>query len=37
MALGRQIGAAPAPGSGAERFGVLIQKLAARRLRARAK
>ena len=37
MALGRQIGAAPAPGSGAERFGVQMQKLAARRLRARTK
>jgi predicted ester cyclase len=33
MAVGRQIGAAPAPGSGAERFGVLMQRLAARRLR----
>lgn len=37
MALGRQIGAAPPPGSGGERFGVLMQKLAARRMRARAK
>ena len=37
MALGRQIGAAPAPGSRAERFGVLMQRLAARRLRAKPK
>jgi SnoaL-like domain len=37
MATGRQIGAAPLPGSGGERFGVLLQKLAARRLRAQAK
>ena len=37
MALGRQIGAAPLPGSGGERLGVLLQKLAARRLRAQAK
>jgi steroid delta-isomerase-like uncharacterized protein len=35
MALGRQIGAAPAPGSGGERLGVLMQKLAARRQRGR--
>jgi steroid delta-isomerase-like uncharacterized protein len=37
MALGRQIGAAPAPGSGGERFGVLMQRLAARRLRTKTK
>lgn len=37
MSLGRQIGAAPAPGSGGERFGVLMQRLAARRLRAKSK
>jgi steroid delta-isomerase-like uncharacterized protein len=37
MALGRQIGAAPAPGSGGERFGVLMQRLVARRLRGKAK
>jgi steroid delta-isomerase-like uncharacterized protein len=36
MSLGRQIGAAPPPGSGGERFGVLIQRLAARRLRTKA-
>ena len=37
MAVGRQIGAAPAPGSIGERVGVLMQKLAARRLRSRAR
>ena len=37
MAMGRQIGAAPLPGSAGERFGVLLQKLVARRLRAQAK
>lgn len=37
MAMGRQIGAAPLPGSGAERFGVWLQKLAARRQRGQAK
>jgi steroid delta-isomerase-like uncharacterized protein len=37
MGLGRQIGAAPAQGSGAERFGVLMQRLAARRMRAKTK
>jgi steroid delta-isomerase-like uncharacterized protein len=37
MDLGRQIGAAPAPGSGGERFGVLMQRLAARRFRAQTK
>ena len=36
MGLGRQIGAAPLPGSGGERVGVLMQRLAARRLRAKA-
>jgi steroid delta-isomerase-like uncharacterized protein len=33
MAVGRQIGAAPQPGSGAERLGVLMQRLAARKMR----
>jgi steroid delta-isomerase-like uncharacterized protein len=37
MSLGRQIGAAPAPGSGSERFGVLMQRFAARRFRAKSK
>jgi hypothetical protein len=36
MALGRQIGGAPEPGSGPERLGVLMQRLAARRMRRRA-
>ena len=36
MSLGRQIGAAPPAGSRAERFGVQVQRLAARRQRARA-
>jgi steroid delta-isomerase-like uncharacterized protein len=35
MALGRQIGAAPPPGTGGERFGVMMQRLIARRLRAK--
>lgn len=34
--VGRQIGAAPAPGTGAERFGVFLQKRAARKMRRRA-
>jgi len=33
----RQIGAAPAPGSGGERIGVLMQRLLARRMRGKAK
>jgi predicted ester cyclase len=33
MAVARQIGAAPEPGTMAERAGVLVQRLAARRLR----
>jgi steroid delta-isomerase-like uncharacterized protein len=33
MDMGRQIGAAPAAGSGGERLGVLMQRLTARRLR----
>ena len=33
MGMGRQIGAAPAPGSGGERLGVLVQRVTARRLR----
>jgi len=33
MAVARQIGAAPEPGTMAERVGVLVQRLAARRLR----
>ena len=37
MDVGRQIGAAPAPGSGGERFGVLMQRLLARRMRGKAK
>jgi steroid delta-isomerase-like uncharacterized protein len=36
MDVGRQIGAAPARGSGAERFGVMMQRLFARRLRRKA-
>jgi steroid delta-isomerase-like uncharacterized protein len=36
MDLGRQIGAAPTAGSRAERFGVLMQQLAARRMRSKA-
>ncbi len=35
MAVARQIGAAPEPGTTAERVGVLVQRLAARRLRHR--
>jgi len=31
--VGVQLGAVPAPGSGAERFAVLVQRLQARRLR----
>jgi hypothetical protein len=37
MAIGRQLGALPTEGSVGERFGVLMQRLAARRLRAKAK
>jgi hypothetical protein len=33
MAVGRQIGAAPAPGSGTEGISTLMQRLAARKLR----
>lgn len=33
MTVGRQIGAAPAPGSAAERFGTVMQHLAARKMR----
>jgi steroid delta-isomerase-like uncharacterized protein len=36
LAVARQIGAAPLPGSLSERFGVLLQHLAARRFRRRA-
>lgn len=34
--VARQIGAMPLPGSGSERFGVLLQRLAARKLRRKA-
>jgi steroid delta-isomerase-like uncharacterized protein len=37
MGMGRQIGAAPPPGSGGERVGVLMQRLTARRLRRKAR
>jgi hypothetical protein len=33
MAVGRQIGAAPQPGSRAERMGIVMQRLAARKMR----
>ncbi len=35
--VGRQIGAAPEPGTFAERMGVFMQRLAARRMRRRAR
>jgi steroid delta-isomerase-like uncharacterized protein len=37
MGVGRQIGAAPEPGTFAERMGVFMQRLAARRMRRRAR
>lgn len=37
MAVGRQIGAAPQPGTAAERMGVMMQRLAARKMRKSAK